>query len=142
MDDWAQIYPFEFFMQATPRSHQGKRAAVQRWIEDVAAAASLRSIEITEWYHLDKRPLALTIYYFSDAPLEGDVDNLVKPIQDALIKVAFLDDNQVERVVAQKFEPQEDWDIREPSLQLAKVLDTKPPVIYVRVDDDLGWRFL
>lgn len=95
-----------------------------------------------EWYQLDGRPLALTIYYFPDAPLEGDLDNIIKPIQDALINVVFLDDNQVERIVAQKFEPQEDWDIGEPSLQLAKVLDVKPPVIYVRVDDDRGWRVL
>jgi hypothetical protein len=74
--------------------------------------------------------------------MQGDVDNIMKPIIDALINIAYLDDNDVERVIVQKFEPQTDWVIADPSEQLALALDTDLPVVYVRVDDDLSWRTL
>ena len=140
MDDFSQIYPLEFYIQGTPRSLQAQNKA--DWKADVAGAAKSRIDEMKEWFFLDERPLALTIYFFPVAPWPGDVDNIVKPIQDALIKVAYRDDHQVERVVVQKFEPEEDWDILEPSARLAEALDIAPPVVYVRVDDDLGWRNL
>lgn len=72
----------------------------------------------------------------------GDVDNIVKPIMDALISVAYIDDKDVEKVTVQKFEPQVEKDFANPSDQLATALDTLPPVVYVRVDDDLNWRRL
>lgn len=91
---------------------------------------------------MDQRSLALTVYYFANAPMEGDVDNIIKPIMDALIGVAYLDDGSVERVVSQKFEPEADWAFAAPSDQLAAALDVAAPVVYVRVDDDLSWRRL
>ena len=72
--------------------------------------------------------------------MEGDVDNIVKPIMDALIGVAYPDDRLVERVLVQKFEPDIDWSFEEPSEMLLAALDTGTPVVYVRVDDDLAWR--
>jgi hypothetical protein len=91
---------------------------------------------------LDRRPVAVTIYYFPAAPMEGDIDNIVKPIMDALIRVAYMNDKDVERVAAQKFEPEVEWDFADPSDQLAAALDIDPPVIYVRVDDGLIWKRL
>jgi hypothetical protein len=61
---------------------------------------------------------------------------------DALIGVAYPDDAVVERIVAQKFEPQVDWAFAAPSDQLVAALDKAAPVAYVRVDDDLSWRRL
>lgn len=74
--------------------------------------------------------------------MEGDIDNIVKPILDALIFVADMDDKDVERIVAQKFEPQIDWDFSHPSDRLSTALDAAPPIVYIRVDDDLSWRRL
>lgn len=72
--------------------------------------------------------------------MEGDVDNIVKPIMDALIGIAYPDDRVVERVLVQKFEPDVDWSFEEPSEILSTALDTDAPVVYIRVDDDLAWR--
>lgn len=72
--------------------------------------------------------------------MEGDVDNIVKPIMDAMIGTAYPDDSLVERVLVQKFGPDTDWSIEEPSEILAAALDTDAPVVYIRVDDDLAWR--
>ncbi len=76
----------------------------------------------------------------------GDVDNIVKPILDALIGVVYVDDQIVERVTVQKFEPTASWSFANPSEQLAAALDLASieslPVVYVHVVNDLNWRRL
>lgn len=93
----------------------------------VKEAARQRVRETNRLGFLYRRPLAVTIYYFPAAPMVGDIDNIVKPIMDALIGVAYLDDKDVERALVQKFEPFEDWDFAVPSDQLTVALDTMPP---------------
>jgi crossover junction endodeoxyribonuclease RusA len=136
------LYPLEFFVAATPMSLQASSRSKERWKVSVSEAARQRVRETDELGFLDRRPLAITVYYFPDAPMIGDIDNIVKPIMDALVHVAYMDDKDVERIVVQKFEPQVEWDFADPSEQLATVLDTSTPVVYVRVDDDLGWRIV
>ena len=142
--DKNQIYPFEIVVPGTPRSLQNSNTKA-RWIETVRAAGQARADKMNELGFLYACPVALTIYYFPDAPMVGDVDNIVKPIQDALVDVAYCDDRNVERVIAQKFEPDPQppefpWSFDDPSEQLAEALEAHPPVVYIRVDDDLGWR--
>lgn len=60
--------------------------------------------------------------------MEGDIDNIVKPIMDALIHVACMTDNDVERVVVQKFEPEVGRAFTDPSAQLVAALDVPPPL--------------
>ena len=134
------IFPLEFFIAATPRSLGASSQSKERWKAQVGEIARKRRDETTEFSWLDQRPLALSVYYFPAAPMEGDVDNIVKPIMDALIGVAYPDDRLVERVLVQKFEPDIDWSFEEPSEMLLAALDTGTPVVYVRVDDDLAWR--
>lgn len=133
-------FPLEILIEGVPLSLQASNASRQAWITRVREEALARREQTYELGFLDDRALAVTIYYFSNAPMEGDIDNIVKPIMDGLIAVAYLDDKVVERVVAQKFEPDADWEFTRPSAQLAAALDKGPPVVYVRVDDDLMWR--
>ncbi len=47
--------------------------------------------------------IKIEIDWFSDSfHNKPDVDNIIKPIQDALKGIAFVDDNQVESVEARK----------------------------------------
>jgi crossover junction endodeoxyribonuclease RusA len=141
MVDGETLYPLEIFVERVPASLQASRRSRQRWIGEVAEAARERQRATYELGLLDNRPLAATIYYFPSAPMEGDIDNIIKPIMDGLNGVAYLDDKVVERVIVQKFEPEGGWEFSAPSDQLA-ALDRSPPVVYVRVDDDLSWRWL
>ncbi len=136
------LYPLEFFVAETPISLQATKKSRERWKATVKEVAQNRVRQTDHLGLLFQCPLALTIYYFPAAPMEGDIDNIVKPIMDALISVAYMDDNDVERVVVQKFEPDVDWDFSNPSDQLAAALDANPPVVYFRVDENLSWRML
>ena len=136
------MYPLEFFITATPISLQASGGSKTRWRATVGEAARKRVRETDELGFLDRRPLGLIVYYFPSAPMLGDIDNIVKPIMDALVRIAYMDDKDVERVVVQKFEPEVEWDFRNPGDQLAAALDVAPPVVYIRIDDDLSWRRL
>jgi hypothetical protein len=142
------LFPFEFYLTGTPLSLQASAVSKERWKNEVREAARQRVQESVEWAYLDEGPVALAIYYFPNTPMVGDIDNIVKPIMDALTGVAYLDDQVVERVVVQRFEPGAEWIFAEPSEQLAAALNTiavsdnPMPLVYVRADNDLGWRRL
>lgn len=95
---------FEFLVEGPPKTANAKnKARYQNWIEFVRAAAK------RQW-PADQLPLdplvAFTVevvnYYrvTSDRPNPPDVDNILKPILDALKGVVYPDDIQVERVVS------------------------------------------
>ncbi|WP_076395210.1 RusA family crossover junction endodeoxyribonuclease [Rhizobium sp. RU33A] len=144
MEDF--LFPFDFFIAATPVSLQGRAGSVARWKAAVAQAAQARISERDLQTYLVSSPLAITIYYFPTAPMVGDIDNIIKPIMDALIGVAYIDDQMVEMVTVQKFEPEVGWEITSRSEQLVLALDrinaseAPTPVVYVHIADDLSWR--
>ncbi|HYC06183.1 MAG TPA: RusA family crossover junction endodeoxyribonuclease [Azospirillaceae bacterium] len=141
MPDDRELYPFEFYVKGTPVSAQTKRPESRhRWVARVREAAEKRVQETVDFCFLDKRPVGVRIIYFPDAPMDGDVDNIAKPIIDALIRIAYMDDKLIESVQVQKQEPGIEWAAEDISEQLAAALDAQRPVVYIRVDDHLGWR--
>jgi Holliday junction resolvase RusA-like endonuclease len=87
-------FPFEFTVRGPPRSAQTRnRPALRQWKNAVVDAAQLR-------FPAGATPLTgklrmVVVYYHDgpDAPL--DVDNMIKPIRDALSEVVYVDDSQV-----------------------------------------------
>jgi Holliday junction resolvase RusA-like endonuclease len=140
------LFPFDFFVSGTPVSLQARPASLRRWKDVVAQAARARILDRDLQTFLIPTSLAVTIYYFPIAPMAGDIDNIVKPILDALIGVTYLDDRMVEMLTVQKFEPELGWEITSQSEQLALALDSinaseaPAPVVYVHIADDLSWR--
>jgi Holliday junction resolvase RusA-like endonuclease len=85
------MFPFEFTLKGPPVSNQTRnRQRLQQWKSDVSAAAT------AAWQHptasADDVAVTITYYYEDDSP---DVDNIIKPIQDALNGIVFNDDDQV-----------------------------------------------
>ena len=77
--------------------------------------------------------LAIAIYLFPDGALLGDIDNRVKPVLDALNRCVYVDDRLVERLIVQKFEAAHPAFFRNPSAVLAHALDSKKPLLYVKI---------
>jgi crossover junction endodeoxyribonuclease RusA len=134
-------FPIEFLINDTPRSHQSKNNdGEERWKLKVGQIARVHVETLREWIYLDERPLAATIFYFPPAKMDGDVDNIVKLILDGMKNVIYLEDNLIERVTVQKFEPDITWTFRSLTSKLEEAVESEPPVIYIRIDDDLSWR--
>ena len=124
-------FPIEFLVQGTPVSLQAKRAKSRNeWKARVKSASS--DVLPTPHFASSER-IAVTLYYFPHEPMQGDVDNIVKPILDALSRHIFLDDRQVERIVVQKFELGNSFVFGNPTAGLTKAFKVERPVLYVRV---------
>jgi len=127
-------FPIEFIVDGTPVSAAAKRPETRSaWKERVKAAS--RTI-LPEGHRASADRIAATLFYFPAKPGQGDIDNIVKLVLDALCKHIYVDDAQVERVLVQKFEPGNVFPFRSPSRALETALSRMKPVLYVRLSND------
>lgn len=90
---------FEFIVDGPPVSQQTRRRErLKAWKTTVRQEAE------KYWSSEQKTAIGLVmlkIIYFYDS-VDMDVDNIVKPIQDAIIGLAYVDDAQVTDVLVSK----------------------------------------
>lgn len=127
-------FPIEFLVHGTPVSLQARRAESRDEWKARVKAASTKGIPQPHFVSTER--IAVTLFYLPDEPMQGDVDNIVKPILDALSRHIYIDDVQVERVLVQKFEPGQVFGFTNPSAAFSEALDGAKPVLYVRVSSD------
>ncbi len=97
---------FEFIVDGPPVSQQiRRRERLREWQAKVREEAEI-------YWPLGASPIngfvMLQITYFYDS-VKMDVDNIIKSIQDALIGLAYMDDDQVTDVIARKRNLYEDF---------------------------------
>jgi len=86
--DISRPFPVEFLIRDTSRSHQSKNAkGKDLWKQRVGEVARAHVNAIRDFFVLDHRPLAATIFYFPSAEMQGDVDNIVKLNVDGMMFV-------------------------------------------------------
>lgn len=129
-------FPFEFIVIGTPVSFQrANRAARKAW-RDQVRSASARTLP--EGHFATDQPVAVTMYYFPEDRMVGDIDNIIKLTLDALRQHVYLDDDQVERIVIQKFERDRDFAFTDPSETLVACMAGTKPALYIRISTDLN----
>jgi len=127
-------FPLEFIVEGTPVSLQAKRASSRAAWKNLVKRASYAVLP--EGHFAFEGSISVTLFYFPATEMEGDIDNIVKPILDALCRHIYLDDKQVERVWVQKFDPERIFQFSAPSSILASALYGEKPLLYVRLTDD------
>jgi hypothetical protein len=86
-------FPFEFNVFGTPVSLQAKRAVSRlAWKQRVKDASQTA---LPEGHFSTTNPLSVTLFYFPSSEMQGDVDNIVKPVLDALRQHIYQDDRQL-----------------------------------------------
>ena len=128
------VFPIEFVVDGAPVSSQAKNPRSRIAWKDRVKAASKAVLPEGHWASSDR--IAVTLFYFPAGPVQGDVDNIVKLVLDALGRNIYAEDAQVERVVVQKFEPENTFRFRAPSRGLEAALNGAKPALYVRLSDD------
>ena len=127
-------FPLEFVVLGTPVSLQAKRRqSLDEWKGRIVEASKA---VLPEGHFATDDPLAVTLYYFPNTEMQGDIDNIVKPILDALKSHIYFDDRQIQRVLVQKFEPGNVFNFAQPSPMLDTALVQPKPVLYIRLTDD------
>ena len=127
-------FPLEFVVSGTPVSAQAARAESRNSWKRRVREASRDALPNDHW--ATEGRIAATLFFFADQPMQGDVDNIVKLVLDALVGHIYRDDRQIERVVVQKFEPENVFPFASPSAQLAEAINGDKPILYVRLSDD------
>jgi Holliday junction resolvase RusA-like endonuclease len=123
---------FEFTVVGPPLSHQTKnRANLEAWRKRVQAAAA----------KLWKRPaplavpLRMTVVYYHEGPaIRLDNDNMVKPIQDALNGLVYVDDRQVTDTVVRKTAITGAFKVRGASMVLLQAFSVGKEFLHVTID--------
>lgn len=125
--------PIEFIVRGTAISLQASGQTREAWKARIRAAGAT-VVPPGSWALTDR--VAVTIYYFPEGEMVGDIDNIVKPILDAMSPFIYVDDRQVERVVVQKFEPERIFSFSAPSPALVDALAVEGPAVYIRVSEN------
>lgn len=127
-------FPFEFVVEEIPVSLQTARPeSLHQWKTRIVEAS--RPV-LPEGHFATSNALAVTLYYFPSDRMAGDIDNIVKPILDAMSKHIYMDDHQIERLLVQKFEPGNIFSFALPSTTLEDALSRPKPVLYIRLTND------
>lgn len=133
-------FPLEFVVRGTPvASSSTNPTAREAWRTRVRDASSAA---LPEGHFAADGPITVTLFYFPATQMQGDVDNIVKLVLDAMSRHIYFDDRQVERVWVQKFEPGRIFAFGQPSGILWQALAGAKPLLYVRLGNDQGGPFL
>ncbi len=121
---------FEFTVDGPPVSQQiRRRQRLKEWKQQVRQEAE------TAWPG-DYPPLTgllglQVIYFYQDHEL--DIDNFIKPIQDALIGLVYEDDVQIIDLVIHKRPLDQELRLINPSSVLEKGLSRKTEFLYISI---------
>jgi crossover junction endodeoxyribonuclease RusA len=130
------MLPFEFIVDGPQVSQQApRRERVRQWKDEV------RRIAEQQWPTGELPALGrimLTIMYFYESEPSMDIDNIPKPISDALKGLVYLDDEQVTDVLCHKRNLNSNLRIENPSSILAEGFSRGSQFLYVVVEEALN----
>jgi crossover junction endodeoxyribonuclease RusA len=113
------VLPVEFIVIGTPISHQShNKERLRAWGEAVAQQA--RNALPAAAQPTEVRIEVQVVYYFQSGPTLPDEDNLLKPIQDAMRGLVYVDDDQVMDGAASKRDIDGAFKVRRMSPVLAR----------------------
>ena len=121
----------EFIVPFRPVSVQAvDRANYQAWKGYVAQIASMEWGERVQ----TQEPLRFTVVFLCDDRAPIDVDNVIKPLQDALLGIAFEDDVIVTDTDSHRRFVQDPLDLTDLPTLLAEMLIIGEESVYIRLE--------
>ena len=122
---------FDFVVLGTPLSQQAKNRSLVRWKVQVRDSAQAKWPPNTPPVTCNVK---ITIMYYYDG-VALDTDNMLKPIQDALIGLIYDDDGQVTDITAGKRDINGSYRVRGLSSSLAEGFSSNNEFVHVRVEE-------
>jgi crossover junction endodeoxyribonuclease RusA len=126
------MQPFEFLIRSRPVSQQARRSRRKDAWKDFVRREAERS-----WgpVHVPADgPVCVTLIYLYDE-VALDVDNIIKPIQDALVGLVFPDDSLVTDVIIRRRELRGTFDLTRVSSVLVEGFEYGNEFVYVWIGD-------
>lgn len=133
------MLPFEFTVAGPPVSHQTRnKARLRAWQAMVRGAAAKR------WAASEPRAdaLRMVVTYYQEGPaIRLDNDNMLKPIQDALIGLVYEDDKQLTDTSVRKTNIDGLFYIRGASIALLEAFSAGNEFLHIRIEAAPGHEY-
>jgi hypothetical protein len=111
----------------------GKNAGARtRYVEEIREAAAEAVPSPSKSRRID-----LEVFFYAEVSLRADVDNVLKPILDALIGVVYEDDRQVRSVRVIALPKGEPFRSSRNAAAITRLMKTEPREFLINVYDDL-----
>jgi crossover junction endodeoxyribonuclease RusA len=126
------MQPFEFLIRSRPVSQQARRSSRKEAWKDFVRREAERS-----WgpVHVPADgPVCVTLIYVYDE-VALDIDNILKPIQDALVGLVFPDDSLVTDVIIRRRDLRGTFDLTRVSSVLVEGFEYGNEFVYVWIGD-------
>lgn len=123
--------PFEFYIQGTPVSLQASARSKTNWKNRLKRVIRTK---LPEQVWLLQEPVRVELLLFLDTEMQGDLDNILKPILDSLEGEIIVNDRLVEEILIKKYEPERIIDLIDPSETLIEAQQSDRPTLYVKVE--------
>lgn len=115
----------EIIVEGTPRSLQGSRRGLTDWMAHVRAAAERAYPEREERLDFVDVSARILHFCFDWGDTDGDLDNIAKPILDALAGILFFNDSQIKELVLRRTDLQ---------ARALTTIDRATPLLAERID--------
>ena len=125
------MLPIEFTFEGPPLSFQSKNKTRRRAYKSRVAAEAQAVLDADFTPITDELDIVITYYYEGQTP---DIDNIIKPIQDALIGIVYVDDNQIADTRSRKKEINGSYKIRNASFAIVQAFSNGSEFIHVKID--------
>lgn len=125
------MLPIEFTFEGPPLSLQSKSSA-RKSAYKTRVGVEAQSVLPPGFAPItDNLQIVITYYYEGSTP---DIDNIIKPIQDALIGVIYVDDNQIADTRSRKKEINGSYTVRKVSLPILQAFSKGSEFVHVKID--------
>jgi len=125
------MFPIEFTFEGPPLSLQSKNKSRKRAYKEMIATAAKQIVPEGFTLLLQDLEIKITYYYEGDTP---DLDNIIKPIQDALIGVLYVDDQQIADTRSRKRDINGSYRIRNVSACILQAFGNGKDFIHVKIN--------
>jgi len=125
------MFPIEFTFEGPPLSLQSKNKARKRAYKQTIETAARQVLQAGFVPLADALEIKITYYYEGDTP---DIDNIIKPIQDALIGVIYNDDQQISDTRSRKRDINGSYRIRRVSACLLQAFGNGQDFVHVKIN--------
>lgn len=128
------MLPIEFTFEGPPLSLQSRSSTRKRAYKSRIGGEARAVLPVGFTPVTGQVNIVITYYYEGDTP---DVDNIIKPIQDALNGVIYQDDNQIADTRSRKKEIDSSYRIRNVSLPILQAFSNGTEFVHVKIDNHI-----
>ncbi len=129
------MFPIEFIFNGPPLSLQSKNKAKKRNYKTMIASEALSVLPPGFTPTTDEVEIIITYYYENQS---GDVDNIIKPIQDSLNGIIYVDDEQVVDSRSRRKDINGSYKIRSVSAKILQGFSSGTDFIHVKVQKHIN----